>query len=219
MNDREKQVVERTVDFVRRELSGAESGHDWWHIFRVWKLAERIARGEDADLFVVSLGALLHDIADAKFHDGDETIGPRMAETFLHAQYLPENIITGVLNIVRFVSFKNRKEKPAFPSIELQIVQDADRLDAMGALGIARAFSYGGFKGREMYNPDIAPAPGMSKEEYKQSESTTINHFYEKLLLLKDMMNTDTGKKMAGQRYRFMEKFLRQFYSEWEGKR
>ncbi len=219
MNDREKQVVERTVDFVRRELSGAESGHDWWHIFRVWKLAERIARGEDADLFVVSLGALLHDIADAKFHDGDETIGPRMAETFLHAQYLPENIITGVLNIVRFVSFKNRKEKPAFPSIELQIVQDADRLDAMGALGIARAFSYGGFKGREMYNPDIAPAPDMSKEEYKQSESTTINHFYEKLLLLKDMMNTDTGKKMAGQRHRFMEKFLRQFYSEWEGKR
>ena len=219
MNDREKQVVERTVDFVRRELSGAESGHDWWHIFRVWKLAERIARGEDADLFVVSLGALLHDIADAKFHDGDETIGPRMAETFLHAQYLPENIITGVLNIVRFVSFKNRKEKPAIPSIELQIVQDADRLDAMGALGIARAFSYGGFKGREMYNPDIAPAPDMSKEEYKQSESTTINHFYEKLLLLKDMMNTDTGKKMAGQRHRFMEKFLRQFYSEWEGKR
>ena len=179
----------------------------------------RIARGENADLFVVSLGALLHDIADAKFHDGDETIGPRMAETFLHAQYLPENIITGVLNIVRFVSFKNRKEKPAFPSIELQIVQDADRLDAMGALGIARAFSYGGFKGREMYNPDIAPAPDMSKEEYKQSESTTINHFYEKLLLLKDMMNTDTGKKMAGQRHRFMEKFLRQFYSEWEGKR
>ena len=219
MNDREKQVVERTVDFVRQELSGAESGHDWWHIFRVWKLAERIARGENADLFVVSLGALLHDIADAKFYDGDETIGPRMAETFLHAQYLPENIITGVLNIVRFISFKNRKEKPAFPSIELQIVQDADRLDAMGALGIARAFSYGGFKGREMYNPDIAPAPDMSKEEYKQSESTTINHFYEKLLLLKDMMNTDTGKKMAGQRHRFMEKFLRQFYSEWEGKR
>lgn len=218
MNDRENKVVERTVDFVRRELSGAESGHDWWHIFRVWKLAVRIAKEENADLFVVSLGALLHDIADAKFHDGDETIGPRMAEIFLLTQHLPENIIARVLNIVRFVSFKNRKEKPAFPSKELQIIQDADRLDAMGALGIARAFSYGGFKGREIYNPDIAPDPGMSKAEYKQSKSTTINHFYEKLLLLKDMMNTDTGKKMARQRHRFMEKFLRQFYSEWEGK-
>ncbi len=219
MNDHEKQVVERTVDFVRRELSGAESGHDWWHIFRVWKLAVRIAKEENAGLFVVNLGALLHDIADAKFHDGDETIGPRIAETFLHTQYLPENIITGVLNIVRFVSFKNRKEKPAFPSIELQIVQDADRLDAMGALGIARTFSYGGFKGREMYNPDIAPDPGMSKAEYKQSKSTTINHFYEKLLLLKDMMHTVTGKRLAEERHQFMEKFLRQFYSEWEGKR
>lgn len=219
MNDREKQVVEQTVDFVRRELSDAESGHDWWHIFRVWKLAVRIAKEENADLFVVNLGALLHDIADAKFHDGDETIGPRMAETFLHTQQLPENIIAGVLNIVRFVSFKNRKEKPAFPSIELQIVQDGDRLDAMGALGIARAFSYGGFKGREMYNPDIAPNPGMSKGEYKQSKSTTINHFYEKLLLLKDMMHTVTGKRLAEERHRFIEKFLRQFYSEWEGKR
>jgi len=147
MNDRENKVIEQTVDFVRRELSGAESGHDWWHIFRVWKLTVRIAKEENADLFVASLGALLHDIADAKFHDGDETIGPRMAETFLHAQHLPENVIAGVLNIVRFVSFKNRKEKPVLPSIELQIVQDADRLDAMGALGIARAFSYGGFKG------------------------------------------------------------------------
>ncbi len=218
MNDSENKVIEQTVDFVRQELSGAESGHDWWHIFRVWKLSLRIAKEENADLFVVSLGALLHDIADAKFHEGDETIGPRVAETFLHSQSLPENIIAGVLNIVRFVSFKNRKEKPEFLSIELQIVQDADRLDAMGALGIARAFSYGGFKGREMYNPDIAPDPDMSKAEYKQSKSTTINHFYEKLLLLKDMMNTDTGKKMAWQRHRFMEKFLRQFYSEWEGK-
>ena len=215
MNDREKQVVERTVDFVRRELSGAESGHDWWHIFRVWKLAERIARGEDADLFVVSLGALLHDIADAKFYDGDETVGPQKAEDFLQSLNLPEGIISKILNIIRFVSFKNRDEKPADDSLELRIVQDADRLDALGAIGIARAFSYGGYKNRDMYNPDIPPNLKMNKAEYKKSVSTTINHFYEKLLLLKEMMNTKTGKQLATERHRFMEQFLKEFYAEW----
>ncbi|VAW27118.1 HD domain protein, partial [hydrothermal vent metagenome] len=180
-----------------------------------WKLAVRIAEREKADLFVVNLGALLHDIADAKFHDGDETVGPQKAEDFLQSLSLPEEIISKILNIIRFVSFKNRDEKPADDSLELRIVQDADRLDALGAIGIARAFSYGGFKNREMYNPDILPKLKMNKAEYKKSESTTINHFYEKLLLLKEMMHTKTGKQLATKRHRFMEEFLKEFYAEW----
>jgi uncharacterized protein len=215
VSNQEKQIIERTVIYVKQELAGAESGHDWWHIYRVWKLAERIAKEEKADVFVVILGALLHDIADAKFHDGDETVGPRIAEKFLRSQNLPEEIIGKILNIIRFVSFKNSDETPADNSLELQIIQDADRLDALGAIGIARAFSYGGFKNREMYNPDIPPNLKMSKAEYKKSESTTINHFYEKLLLLKEMMHTKAGKRLATKRHQFMEQFLEEFYAEW----
>ena len=218
MNPREEKIIELTVAFVKKELSDAESGHDWWHIFRVWKLAERIAREEKADIFVVILGALLHDIADAKFHHGDETIGPKKAKDFLLSQDLSQEIISKILNIIRFVSFKNRNEKPDDNSLELKIVQDADRLDAMGAIGIARAFSYGGYKNREMYNPGIPPNLGMSKEEYKKSTSTTINHFYEKLLLLKELIHTKTGKQLAAERHRFMEQFLEEFYAEWDGK-
>ncbi len=216
MNPQEETIIEQTVTFVKRELAGAESGHDWWHIFRVRKLAMRIAEKEKADLFVVNLGALLHDIADAKFHDGDETVGPHKAESFLQSLSLPEEIISKILNIIRFVSFKNHDEKPADDSAELQIVQDADRLDALGAIGIARAFNYGGFKNREMYNPDIPPMLNMSSAEYKKSNSTTINHFYEKLLLLEEMMNTKTGKQLAAERHRFMEQFLKEFYAEWK---
>ncbi len=215
MSPREEKVIEKTVDFVKKELAGAESGHDWWHIFRVWKLAVRIAKEENADIFVINLGALLHDIADAKFHDGDETVGPKKAEIFLQSQNLPEETINKILNIIRYVSFKNRDEKPDDDSIELRIVQDADRLDALGAIGIARAFSYGGFKNREMYNPDIPYKQGMSSAEYKKSTSTTINHFYEKLLLLREMMYTKTGKHLAAERHRFMEQFLKEFYAEW----
>jgi len=215
MNPREEKIIEQTVTFVKKELAGAESGHDWWHIFRVWKLAVRIAKKEKADLLVVNLGALLHDIADAKFHNGDETVGPKKAEIFLQSQNLSEEIISKTLNIIRYVSFKNRHDKPAYNSLELQIVQDADRLDALGAIGVARAFSYGGFKNREMYNPDIPPNPHMSNAEYKKSKSTTINHFYEKLLLLREMMNTKTGKQLAAERHRFMEQFLKEFYAEW----
>ncbi len=215
MSNQEKQIIERTVIYVKQELAGAESGHDWWHIYRVWKVAERIAKEEKADVFVVILGALLHDIADAKFHDGDETVGPRIAEKFLYSQNLPEEIIGKILNIIRFGSFKNSDETPADNSLELQIIQDADRLDALGAIGIARAFSYGGFKMREMYNPGIPPNLKMSKAEYKKSESTTINHFYEKLLLLKEMMHTRTGKQLAEERHQFMEQFLEEFYVEW----
>ncbi len=215
VSPREEKIIELTVAFVKKELAGAESGHDWWHIFRVWKQAVRIAEREKADLFVVNIGALLHDIADAKFHDGDETVGPKKAETFLQSQNLPEEIISKILNIIRFVSFKNRDEKPADDSLALQIVQDSDRLDALGAIGIARAFSYGGFKNREMYNPDIPYKQGMSSAEYKKSKSTTINHFYEKLLLLKEMMHSKTGKQLATERHRFMEHFLKEFYAEW----
>ncbi len=215
MKNTEEQVINKTIAFVQKELSDAESGHDWWHIYRVRNLAERIAREENADLFVVILGALLHDIADAKFYDGDETVGPRTAEKFLHSQNLPEEIIGKILNIIRFVSFKNSDEKPDDNSLELHIIQDADRLDALGAIGIARAFSYGGYKNREMYNPGIPPQLNMSRAEYKKSKSTTINHFYEKLLLLKEMMHTKTGKQLAEQRHQFMEQFLEEFYAEW----
>jgi len=217
MENHEKKITEQTESFVKQELAGAESGHDWWHIYRVRNLAERIAKEEKADTFVVTLGALLHDIADAKFHNGDETVGPKKAKTFLHTQNLPTETIDKILNIIRFVSFKNSDEKPDDDSLELQIIQDADRLDALGAIGIARAFSYGGFKNREMYNPDIPPKPEMSKAEYKKSESTTINHFYEKLLLLKEIMHTNTGKRMAAERHRFMEQFLEEFFAEWKG--
>ena len=217
MEQKTEFYIAQTANYVKAELEGAESGHDWWHIFRVWKLADRIAREEHADLLVVSLGALLHDIADAKFYDGDETVGPRKAEDFLRTLQVPGHTIGKVRNIIRFVSFKNRHETPEEETLELHIVQDADRLDAMGAMGIARAFSYGGFKKREMYNPDIPPKTGMNKEEYKKDTGPTINHFYEKLLLLKEMMHTATGRKMAQGRHRFMEKFLAEFYDEWHG--
>ncbi len=218
MNPSEEQIITQTIAFVKNELKEAESGHDWWHIYRVWKTARHMAKEEKADLFVTSLGALLHDIADAKFHHGDETIGPEKARDFLLSQNVPREIIFKVLNIIQFVSFKNRNETPDDDSLELHIVQDADRLDAIGAIGIARAFSFGGYKMREMYNPDIPPKVNMSKEEYKKSESTTVNHFYEKLLLLKEMMHTQTGKRLAAGRHRFMESFLEEFYAEWNGK-
>ncbi|CAN5845683.1 hypothetical protein BH11BAC4_BH11BAC4_11900 [soil metagenome] len=159
----------------------------------------------------------MHDIADAKFHDGNEDIGPEKARVFLHSLNVGENIIAHVENIIRHISFKGGNFQTAFSSPELSVVQDADRLDALGAIGIARAFNYGGFKNRELYNPGIKPDLQMTKEAYKKTATPTINHFYEKLLLLKDRMNTDTGKKMAAERHAFMEKYLEQFYAEWEG--
>jgi uncharacterized protein len=164
-----KKIISQTVQFVQQTLQGAESGHDWWHIQRVWNNAILISKTEQADTFIIELAALLHDIADSKFHDGDEEIGPQRAGEFLKS------------------------------------------------IGIARAFTYGGFKNRELYNPDIPPALTMSKEEYKKSDAPTINHFYEKLLLLKDKMNTDTGLKIAEERHQFMLTYLKQFYNEWNG--
>ncbi len=215
-----QQIIDKTIEFVKETLKGAEGGHDWFHIQRVFNNTKKIAETEKVDILVVTLGALLHDIADAKFHDGDETVGPRLAKEFLESLRVTEEVVTAVIQIIENISFKNSLEKKGdapFSSAELQVVQDADRLDAIGAIGIARAFNYGGFKNRELYNPSIAPNLQMSKEAYKKSTSPTINHFYEKLLLLKDTMNTDTGKKMAEERHRFMEIFLEQFYKEWNG--
>ena len=210
-------VIQKTIDFVKEVLSEAEGGHDWWHIYRVWKLSKHIAQTENVDMFIVELGALLHDIADSKFHDGDEKIGPRKAREFLSSLNVEENIIIHVENIISNISFKGGNHTQKFKSLELDVIQDADRLDAVGAIGIARTFNYGGHKNREIYNPEIKPNLNMSKEEYKNSNDPTLNHFYEKLLLLKDRMNTNTGKSMAEHRHRFMEQFLDEFYKEWNG--
>ena len=212
-------LIDKTISFVKEKLKDAEAGHDWFHMQRVYKNALLIADGEQCDLDVVKLGALLHDIADSKFHDGDESVGPKVAREFLESQNASEEIIVHVVNIIENISFKGGNFEKKFTSKELEIVQDADRLDALGAIGIARTFNYGGFKNRPLYNPDIAPNLNMSKEEYKNSESPTLNHFYEKLLLLKDKMNTETGKKIAEERHRFMELFLSQFYAEWDGEK
>ncbi|QKJ62110.1 HD domain-containing protein [Flavobacterium sp. M31R6] len=210
-------LINKTILFVKEKLANAEGGHDWFHIQRVYKNALLIARGENCDETVVKLGALLHDIADSKFHAGDETVGPKVAREFLESEGVSESIISHVIQIIDNISFKGGKTEKTFSSIELDIVQDADRLDAIGAIGIARAFNYGGFKNRTMYDPQIAPNLHMSKEEYKNSQAPTINHFYEKLLLLKDKMNTETGKQIAEQRHHYMQGFLGQFYAEWDG--
>ncbi len=212
-------IIDKTILFVKDKLQNAEGGHDWFHIERVYKNAISIAETETCDLTVVKLGALLHDIADSKFHDGDEEIGPQKARNYLESQKVSEEIIKHVIQIIENISFKGGNFEKQFTSKELEIVQDADRLDAMGAIGIARTFNYGGFKNRSIYNPTIAPKLNMSKEEYKKSDAPTLNHFYEKLLLLKDKMNTETGKKMAQERHCFMELFLGQFYAEWEGEK
>ena len=211
------EIIYQTELFVQKVLENAESGHDWFHIDRVRKNAKQIALIENADDFILELGALLHDIADAKFHDGDETLGPKKAQHFLQDLKVPCEVIDHVVNIIENISFKNSLDENhrGFTSLELKILQDADRLDAIGAIGIARAFNYGGFKNRQMYNPDIPPVLNMTKEAYKKSTAPTINHFYEKLLLLKDQMNTATGKKMADERHQFMLVFLEQFYREW----
>lgn len=213
-------LVNNTIEFVKITLADAEGGHDWFHIERVWNNSKLIAASENVNLLVVELGALLHDIADAKFNDGDEHIGPKKARIFLESQQVDESVITHIENIIKYISFKSGLELGGvkFTSKELEVVQDADRLDAIGAIGIARAFNYGGFKNRTLYNPNIAPQLNIDKETYKNSQAPTINHFYEKLLLLKDKMNTETGKKLAQKRHEFMVRYLDQFFEEWNGK-
>lgn len=212
-------IIQKTIEYVKATLAEAEGGHDWWHIERVWKLSKTIAQKEEVDLFVVELGALLHDIADSKFHDGDETLGPKKAQAFLNDLGVDQATIIHVVQIIENISFKGGKEKQAFKSPELDVVQDADRLDAIGAIGIARAFNYGGHKGREIYNPNIAPKVDITKKEYKNSTAPSLNHFYEKLLLLRERMNTSTGKLMAEHRHQFLEQYLEEFYQEWNGER
>ncbi|WP_298542049.1 HD domain-containing protein [uncultured Aquimarina sp.] len=213
----EDQIISKTIDFVKNTLQDAEGGHDWFHIQRVFKTSQTIAKEENVDFLIVSLGALLHDIADSKFHNGDETIGPKVASDFLVSIEVDKSIIDHVVLIIENISFKGGNTTQNFTSPELDVIQDADRLDAIGAIGIARCFNYGGFKNRAIYNPEIAPKLNMTKEQYKSSTAPTINHFYEKLLLLKDRMNTSTGKRIAEERHHFMEIFLNQFYREWEG--
>lgn len=209
--------IDQTAVFVRNQLARAEAGHDWWHILRVWNQVKLLLQHERADRLVCELAALLHDIADSKFHDGDETIAPRIAGEFLDSIGIDQQVVEHVQHIIRNLSYKASLATVAFQSKELEIVQDADRLDAMGAIGIARAFHYGGYKNRELYNPTIPPNPGQGKEAYKNSTAPTINHFYEKLLLLKEKMNTVTARQLAEERHQFMEHYLEQFYREWEG--
>ncbi|PPZ90821.1 phosphohydrolase [Cloacibacterium normanense] len=210
-----KNHITLTINFVKEKLEGAEAGHDWFHIERVWKLSKKIAEKEGGNLEVIELSALLHDIADPKFHNGDETLALKISKDFLEEIHVEGELIEQVLFVIKNISFKNRAEAPENPPLELQIVQDADRLDAIGAIGIARTFNFGGFKNNLMYHPEIKPNLGMNKEEYKKSNGTTINHFYEKLLLLKDLMNTETAKRIASERHNFMLQFLDEFYKEW----
>ena len=210
-------IISRTKDFVREKLKNGEGEHDWWHAWRVWKLSKKIAEYYSADSLVVETAALLHDIADAKFHDGNEELGPAIAAEFLSGLGVENEQIEKVLYIIRNISFKGGLNQLKEKSIELQIVQDADRLDALGAIGIARTFNYGGFKNRPLYEPGLAPQDYHSVASYRKSSAPSINHFYEKLLLLKDLMNTSIGKEMATKRHEYMEDFLKEFYSEWEG--
>lgn len=210
-------TVNSTIDFVKQTLENAEAGHDWFHIERVYKTAININEVEKGNTLVVALAALLHDIADPKFNNGDEELGPSIAEDFLKSIAVEEDIVSHVKLIIQNMSFKNSFDEVGFTSMEMQIVQDADRLDAIGAIGIARAFTYGGFKNRVLYNPAIKPEQHLTKESYKNTSAPTINHFYEKLLLLKDMMNTEAGKAIALERHNFMLQYLEHFYKEWEG--
>ena len=210
-------IIDKTCKFVEDKLSGDGSGHDWWHIFRVWTLAKKIAVEEKAQVEIVELGALLHDIADWKFHDGDDSIGPAIAREFLNNHNVEPNLSDSVVEIISTVSYKGAGVATPMKTLEGKIVQDADRLDAIGALGIARTFAYGGYKNRLIYHPDEKPVLHESYEDYKKNEGHTINHFYEKLLLLKERMNTNTGKRIAEGRHKFMQSFLDQFYREWDG--
>lgn len=212
-------ILEKTVNYVKETLAGAEAGHDWFHIERVYKTAKGINAKEHGDTLTVAMAALLHDIADSKFNGGDEEIGPQKAGLWMKTLDIPEAVIIHVQEIIRNMSYKASLGEVRFSSKELDIVQDADRLDAIGAIGIARAFTYGGYKNRAMYDPGIPADLNMSKEVYKNSKAPTINHFYEKLLRLKDLMKTSSGKQLAEDRHQFMMVYLEQFYGEWSGER
>lgn len=213
-------IVEKTAAYIQKKFAEEPTGHDWWHMYRVWQLAKHIAKEEkDVNLTVVELGALLHDIADFKLHGGDTEIGPREARKWLESQKVNEAIITQVEYIVREISFKGAHVEQALITKESQIVHDADKLDAIGAIGIARAFAFGGAHGRIIYDPSVLPTLHKTFDEYKNAKPPTINHFYEKLLLLHERMYTKTGKAIAKARHKYIEDFLKEFYAEWHGKR
>lgn len=211
-------ILALTARFIREKLAGDSSGHDWWHIDRVRRNAVQIARQEGADVFQVELAALLHDIADWKFHGGDDTAGPRAARSWLTENDVDARTIDQVCEIIATVSFKGAGVATEMATLEGKCVQDGDRLDAIGAVGVARAFAFGGHFGRAMYDPDVPFELHQSFAAYKSKGGPTINHFYEKLLLLKDRMQTETGRRLAAERHQFMEQFLKQFFAEWDGK-
>lgn len=215
----QEDILTAIRDHVRNHLEGEGSGHDWWHIVRVRNTAVHLGKLEGADLLTVELTALLHDIADWKFHDGDETIGPKVAREIMEKHGVEATVVDHVCTIIANMSYHSTLEGKVVESIEGKVVQDADRLDAIGAIGIARTFAYGGHKGHPLHNPDLKPRKEMRKEDYLNEKNTTINHFYEKLLLLKDKMNTQAAKDVAQQRHAYMQEYLEQFYAEWNGER
>ncbi len=212
------EIIAKTTEFVRSRLEGEGTGHDWWHIDQVRKLALRIGQEEGADLFLVEIGALLHDVADFKFHGGDETVGPRVAREWLESIQVDKDVIDHICDIILHISFKGANVENKISTLEGKVVQDADRLEALGAIGIARCFAYGGSKGRPIYEPGEEPEFHDSFEAYKKGPKSSLIHFYEKILLLKDRMNTPTGRKIAEGRHEFVERFLEQFHDEWEGR-
>lgn len=209
-------IIEKTINFVKAKLKDFEGGHDWWHAYRVWKMSIVLAEGEKIDSNVVQLSALLHDLVDKKFPDHDSNDGEKEIIQFLKEGGVDQERLSHILHIVNNLSFKENKTLQHKQSKEFMIVQDADRLDALGAIGIARAFNFGGYRGREIYNPGIEPRLNMSSDEYKKHEGPTLNHFYEKLLRLKDLMNTEKAKIIAEGRHRFLEEYLKQFLREWD---
>jgi uncharacterized protein len=212
-------IIKKTEAFVKKRLSGETTGHDWWHIKRVCQMALKIAKEEkDADLFVIQLAALLHDVADWKFNQGDVKAGVKLTKEWLEKLKVDDEIISHVCEIISEVSFKGAGVVSKIKTKEGMIVQDADRLDALGAIGIARCFATGAKLGREIYNPKIKPKPHQNFRQYKKAKSTSINHFYEKLFLIKGRMHTKTAKKIAEKRERLMKFFLERFFEEWEGR-
>ncbi len=208
-------LVDRVAARIKSRFLAESSGHDWYHIQRVWHLARQIAEQEGARRDIAELGALVHDIADWKFHDGDDRIGPRQAELLMTSEGAPAEVIAAVVDIVATISYKGAGVATPMRTLEGQCVQDADRLDAIGAIGIARCFAYGGHAGRLMHDPEQAPALHQSAAAYKASKGASLNHFYEKLFLLKARMNTATGRRLAEPRHQFMEDFVQQFLAEW----
>lgn len=208
-------MINQIAKEIKEQFIHEASGHDWWHIYRVWNLSKKIAKIEGGNLNTIEAGALLHDIADWKFHNGDEDIGPKRAAEILFRYKADKSMIEAVQTIIKEISFKGSGVDTPMSSLEGAIVQDADRLDAIGAIGIARTFAYGGVKGQVIYQPEIKPILHQNFESYKNSKGPSINHFFEKLLLLKDRMNTSTGKKIAEKRHAFMEEYLSRFFEEW----